>query len=227
MLLHCTQLRSFWSLLRKGNAMLKKVLAIAAFACAAVSANATVTVVTANTDASTFVDLTAPGAITGGTLRDIGTSVSWVALSPAGAISPGKYFAVGGPDNGVSATGFFTPQAGTYYVSFLWGSPDSFNTVTIVSGGFSNFFEFKPGPSGVVPVDPAETASYWVGFSSDEAIDQVAFTSESWNQQDPGKAAFEVANISVTAPIPEPETYALMLAGLGLMGFIARRRRAD
>ncbi len=30
--------------------------------------------------------------------------------------------------------------------------------------------------------------------------------------------------LSVT-PVPEPETYALMLAGLGLMGFIARRRR--
>jgi hypothetical protein len=28
-----------------------------------------------------------------------------------------------------------------------------------------------------------------------------------------------------TAPIPEPETYAMMLAGLGLMGFVARRRR--
>jgi hypothetical protein len=27
------------------------------------------------------------------------------------------------------------------------------------------------------------------------------------------------------APIPEPETYALILAGIGALGFIARRRR--
>jgi len=32
--------------------------------------------------------------------------------------------------------------------------------------------------------------------------------------------------ISLAAPIPEPETYALMLAGLGLLG-VAARRRAD
>lgn len=29
----------------------------------------------------------------------------------------------------------------------------------------------------------------------------------------------------IFAPIPEPETYAMMLAGLGLMGFMARRRK--
>ena len=33
-------------------------------------------------------------------------------------------------------------------------------------------------------------------------------------------------DLAVFAPIPEPETYAMILAGLGLMGFIARRRRA-
>jgi len=31
----------------------------------------------------------------------------------------------------------------------------------------------------------------------------------------------------VFAPIPEPETYAMLLAGLGLMGFIARRRKQN
>jgi hypothetical protein len=32
---------------------------------------------------------------------------------------------------------------------------------------------------------------------------------------------------SVAAPIPEPQTYAMMLAGLGLIGLIARRRKLN
>lgn len=32
---------------------------------------------------------------------------------------------------------------------------------------------------------------------------------------------------SIVAQIPEPETYAMMLAGLGLVGFMARRRKED
>jgi len=32
-------------------------------------------------------------------------------------------------------------------------------------------------------------------------------------------------SISYAAPIPEPEIYSLMLAGIGLVGFLARRRK--
>lgn len=46
-----------------------------------------------------------------------------------------------------------------------------------------------------------------------------------------GSYTYDHLNINVTttavaAPVPEPETYALMLAGLGLVGFAARRRGA-
>jgi hypothetical protein len=32
--------------------------------------------------------------------------------------------------------------------------------------------------------------------------------------------------LAPTAPVPEPETYGMMLAGLGVLGFLARRRKA-
>jgi hypothetical protein len=37
--------------------------------------------------------------------------------------------------------------------------------------------------------------------------------------------AWSIDNIEVNAPVPEPETYGMMLAGLGLMGFMILRRR--
>ncbi len=38
-------------------------------------------------------------------------------------------------------------------------------------------------------------------------------------------SAAQLQGLTVAAPIPEPETYALMLAGLGAVGFVARRRK--
>jgi hypothetical protein len=37
--------------------------------------------------------------------------------------------------------------------------------------------------------------------------------------------AFESDNHSYIAAVPEPETYAMLLAGLGLVSAVARRRR--
>lgn len=45
-----------------------------------------------------------------------------------------------------------------------------------------------------------------------------------WNGVPEGKKWDVVQNGNVTLAVPEPETYAMLLAGLGLIGTIARRR---
>jgi hypothetical protein len=43
----------------------------------------------------------------------------------------------------------------------------------------------------------------------------------------PGALAGLYTLTSTLAPVPEPTTYALLLGGLGVVGFVARRRKAD
>jgi hypothetical protein len=40
-------------------------------------------------------------------------------------------------------------------------------------------------------------------------------------------ADFRLGALKITSAVPEPSTYALLLAGLGVVGFMARRRRAE
>ncbi len=64
--------------------------------------------------------------------------------------------------------------------------------------------------------------------------DGATFTNDTWRNPDPTGWFGDNSRTSVltltadftAAPVPEPETYALMLAGLGVLGFVARRRKA-
>jgi hypothetical protein len=46
----------------------------------------------------------------------------------------------------------------------------------------------------------------------------------SMNSQNESSSFLKIRNLVNTAPVPEPETYAMLLAGLGLMAGIAHRR---
>ena len=54
----------------------------------------------------------------------------------------------------------------------------------------------------------------------------VAGNDDRWNIDKRGTVHLGAATFSNVSPVPEPESYAMMLAGLGLMGTIALRRKS-
>ena len=106
--------------------------------------------------------------------------------------------------------------AGVDYISFLWGIA---RPVQLADGQQHRFEpECSPRTASVSRRPTATRASisrcssrHWPARRSRASCSRAPTT-------------FESANFSIT-PIPEPETYALMLAGLGAMGFVARRRK--
>ena len=60
---------------------------------------------------------------------------------------------------------------------------------------------------------------FTLDFTATGSTTDIAFTGKS------GIYYIGLDNVTVTAAVPEPETYALLLAGLGLVGAVARRRK--
>lgn len=201
--------------------MFKKMIVANALMVAAFGAQAgLIGGVAANQSPSSFIDLSVSGVVTGGALytaNALPSAAIPLNLDPL-TQTVGTWLGVG-PDNnnngGGEATVTFAPS--TTFVSFLWGSPDTYNTVTVIGTFGSLAFDSASFPS-IVFNGNQNFASY-IGFTTDggDTISSLRFSS--------GSNAFEVANFSTTAPIPEPSTYALMLAGLAAVGFVAKRRR--
>ena len=136
--------------------------------------------------------------------------ISGVAARPAG--SSGNFWAIEPGQTG--SVSFSTPVT---YFGFLWGSPDpgTWNQLTFTL----NNGQHVTYDGSVINLSNAWTNSAYfsVSATAGTTITGVTLTAST--------PAFETADFSYIAAVPEPESYAMLLAGLGLVGLIARRRR--
>ena len=116
--------------------------------------------------------------------------------------------------------------------SFLLGTRSNVassvsSTGTIVPAVYSLYSVGNDGVQGTL--DDQGIAS-WT-FSSSPAVHTVTLGAGSYYYSvlglaSPG-AAYTFSSSATAAPVPEPETYALLAAGLGVIGFVASRRRRE
>ena len=133
-----------------------------------------------------------------------------------GADIAGSAFLAAGPLAGQPAVLSFTNP--TTYVSFLWGSPDTYNRLSLTTSLAT--YAFDVASLGFAVRDGNQAFSQYVQFaaSAGETISSLSFSNA------PATDAFEVANFTVTA-VPEPATWGMMLVGFGMVAGAARYRR--
>jgi hypothetical protein len=124
-------------------------------------------------------------------------------LNSGGGVPGDAIYNLSGPNN----TGF----------TFLWGSPDTYNSVVFFSGA-----------GGLGTVEGSFTGSSLSPPAPGTGFDFITFTTGgtgtigSVELLDNGTAAFEYADVT---PTPIPGALSLFAGGLGLMGVFSRRKR--
>ena len=111
------------------------------------------------------------------------------------------------------------------YFGLLWGSVDDYNTLSFYNGATLLFSFTGHDVDAHANGNQGAAGTFYVNINSDVSFNRVVASSTQYG--------FEFDNVALAlnpvppinvSPIPEPETYAMLLAGLALVGAMARRK---
>lgn len=144
-------------------------------------------------------------------------------------LSNGNGTLFGDSSNGPDATTYLATGIGSVtltlpgqemYIGLLWGSVDSYNTLSLYNG--STLVESITGTQVTASADGDQgiNGTYYVNITSTESFNTVVATSSQY--------AFEFDNVAYgPTAVPEPSSFVLAsLAAIGGLGLWVRRRRA-
>jgi hypothetical protein len=160
---------------------------------------------------------TTPGTINYGGVTytnsySLQTASSNNAATPVGAT--GFYLSVPSTSstsvNGFATINFSGALQNTSSISLLWGSLDQYNTIAITDASGTTMF------TPPAPANGDQGSSRILTINNISSLQSLTFGSAG--------RAFEVDTLRLTAAVPEPTTWAMMVLGFGAVGFAARRR---
>ena len=139
--------------------------------------------------------------------------------------STGNYYSVG-PTDGEPGTIDLSSFGDIFSISLLWGSVDSYNTLTFIDGlgnalaggTFVGNDIFNPANGDQTDPNTNPLVTFYFTGADGANVAGISLTSNGTN-------AFETDNYAINA-VPEPGTWAMMLLGFGALGFAMRRRKS-
>ncbi|MGH8618576.1 MAG: PEP-CTERM sorting domain-containing protein [Burkholderiales bacterium] len=140
------------------------------------------------------------------------------------------------------ANGLYRPSVSVSMsnpLAFSFTSPASTSSISVANGS-TDLFAVALGPLGAGPVVGGLRLSGWelavldtagAMLNSDSANGPLMFSFADYASLEVffagGNFISTLTSFQLASPVPEPESYAMLLAGLGVLGFIVRRRKQN